>query len=44
MGNITNRKRNQMNHYDRALIAYYEQQGADKDQIEHIKGNQKNWK
>jgi len=33
-----------MNHHDKALIAYYEAQNADKQQIEHITGNQQFWK
>lgn len=33
-----------MNYYDRALIDYYQQQGADNQQIEHINGNKQNWK
>lgn len=32
------------NHHDRAIQRYYEHQNADKNQIEHIKGNQKRWK
>ena len=33
-----------MNHYDKALIAYYIQQGATMDQINHIFHNQITWK
>jgi hypothetical protein len=33
-----------MNHYDKALIAYYIQQGATEDQINHIFHNQTTWK
>lgn len=33
-----------MNHYDKALIAYYEAQGADKQQINHIFNIQQTWK
>ena len=32
------------NHADRAIQRYYEHQKADKRQLEHIKGNQKQWK
>lgn len=33
-----------MNHYDKALIAYYVAQGADKEQIKHIFHQQIKWK
>lgn len=33
-----------MSDYEKALIEYYEQQGADTQQIEHIKGNKQTWK
>ena len=33
-----------MNHYDKALIQYWLQQGATMDQINHILGNQTTWK
>lgn len=33
-----------MSHYERALIAYYETQGADKEQIQHIFHTQTKWK
>jgi hypothetical protein len=33
-----------MNHYDTALVAYYLQQGATLDQINHIFHNQTTWK
>jgi hypothetical protein len=33
-----------MNHYDKALIAYYIAQGADIEQIQHILGQQIIWK
>lgn len=33
-----------MNHYDKALIKYYIQQGADKQQIKHIQGQKQDWK
>jgi hypothetical protein len=33
-----------MNYYDKALIAYYDQQGATQDQINHIFHNQTTWK
>ena len=32
------------NHADKAIIRYYQAQGADKAQIEQIKGNQQRWK
>jgi hypothetical protein len=32
------------NHHDKAIIKYYEHQQADKEQLEHIKGNKQNWK
>jgi len=32
------------NHADKAIIRYYQSQGADKEQIEHIKGNKQYWK
>jgi hypothetical protein len=32
------------NHADKAIIRYYQAQGADKAQIDHIKGNQQRWK
>jgi hypothetical protein len=33
-----------MNHYDKALIQYWLQQGATMEQIRHILGNQTTWK
>jgi hypothetical protein len=33
-----------MNHYDKALIAYYIQQGATEEQIKHILGDKQRWK
>lgn len=33
-----------MNHYDKSLIDYYQQQNADKAQIKHILGHQIVWK
>lgn len=33
-----------MNHYDKALINYWLQQGATMDQINHILGQQQQWK
>ena len=32
------------NHADKAIIRYYEMQGADKAQLEEIKGNHQRWK
>jgi hypothetical protein len=32
------------NHADKAIIRYHQAQGADKAQIEQIKGNQQYWK
>ena len=32
------------NQHDKAIIKYYEHQQADKEQLEHIKGNKQNWK
>jgi hypothetical protein len=33
-----------MNHYDKALIQYWIEQGATQDQINHILGQQQSWK
>lgn len=32
------------NHADKAIVKYYEMQGADKAQLEEIKGNKQRWK
>ena len=37
-------RQSESNHYDTGRIKYWELQKADKEQIEHIKGNKKRWK
>ena len=32
------------NHADKAIVKYYEMQGADKAQLEEINGNKQRWK